>query len=298
MEVSIDKNSGYCFGVEFAIKMAEDEMENQEPLYCLGDIVHNDMEVKRLKEKGLVVIDRDQLQSLSNCKVLIRAHGEPPETYRLAIENNIELIDASCPVVLKLQHRVKTAFDKMERENGQIVIYGKKGHAEVIGLTGQTLEKAIVVMEDSDLEKIDFQRPVTLFSQTTKSTKGFYALSEKIEGKIKEAKGELSTLDFNSNDSICRQVSNREPQLQRFAHENDVILFVSGKKSSNGKALFQVCLAENPRSYFIENEEEIDKDWLQPGDRVGICGATSTPMWLMEQVESFVSGIEEGLLQA
>jgi 4-hydroxy-3-methylbut-2-enyl diphosphate reductase len=298
MEVSIDKNSGYCFGVEFAIKMAEDEMENQEPLYCLGDIVHNDMEVKRLKEKGLVVIDRDQLQSLSNCKVLIRAHGEPPETYRLAIENNIELIDASCPVVLKLQHRVKTAFDKMERENGQIVIYGKKGHAEVIGLTGQTLEKAIVVMEDSDLEKIDFQRPVTLFSQTTKSTKGFYALSEKIEGKIKEAKGELSTLDFNSNDSICRQVSNREPQLQRFAHENDVILFVSGKKSSNGKALFQVCLAENPRSYFIENEEEIDKDWLQPGDRVGICGATSTPMWLMEQVESFVSGIEKGLLQA
>jgi 4-hydroxy-3-methylbut-2-enyl diphosphate reductase len=296
MEVSIDKNSGYCFGVEFAIKMAEDEMENQEPLYCLGDIVHNDMEVKRLKAKGLVVIDRDQLQTLSNCKVLIRAHGEPPETYRLAIENNIELIDASCPVVLKLQHRVKTAFDKMEREDGQIVIYGKKGHAEVIGLTGQTLEKAIVVMGDADLEKIDFHRPVTLFSQTTKSTKGFYALSEKIEGKIQEAKGELSALDFNSNDSICRQVSNREPQLQRFALENDVILFVSGKKSSNGKALYQVCLAENPRSYFIESEEEIDKNWLMSGDRVGICGATSTPMWLMEQVKSFVSGIEEQAL--
>jgi 4-hydroxy-3-methylbut-2-enyl diphosphate reductase len=296
MEVSIDKNSGYCFGVEFAIKMAEDEMENQEPLYCLGDIVHNDMEVNRLKAKGLVVIDRDQLQTLSNCKVLIRAHGEPPETYRLAIENNIELIDASCPVVLKLQHRVKTAFDKMEREDGQIVIYGKKGHAEVIGLTGQTLEKAIVVMGDADLEKIDFHRPVTLFSQTTKSTKGFYALSEKIEGKIQEAKGELSALDFNSNDSICRQVSNREPQLQRFALENDVILFVSGKKSSNGKALYQVCLAENPRSYFIESEEEIDKNWLMSGDRVGICGATSTPMWLMEQVKSFVSGIEEQAL--
>jgi 4-hydroxy-3-methylbut-2-enyl diphosphate reductase len=245
-----------------------------------------------------VVIDRDQLQTLSNCKVLIRAHGEPPETYRLAIENNIELIDASCPVVLKLQHRVKTAFDKMEREDGQIVIYGKKGHAEVIGLTGQTLEKAIVVMGDADLEKIDFHRPVTLFSQTTKSTKGFYALSEKIEGKIQEAKGELSALDFNSNDSICRQVSNREPQLQRFALENDVILFVSGKKSSNGKALYQVCLAENPRSYFIESEEEIDKDWLKDGDRVGICGATSTPMWLMEQVKSFVSGIEEQVLPA
>jgi 4-hydroxy-3-methylbut-2-enyl diphosphate reductase len=283
--------------VEFAIKMAEDEMENKEPLYCLGDIVHNDMEVKRLSAKGLVVIDREQLQELSNCKVLIRAHGEPPETYRLAIENNIELIDASCPVVLKLQHRVKNAFDKMEREKGQIVIYGKKGHAEVIGLTGQTLEKAIVVMEDADLEKIDYNRPITLFSQTTKSTKGFYALSAKIEEKIKAAKGELTEIDFNSNDSICRQVSNREPQLQRFAQENDVILFVSGKKSSNGKALYQVCLSENPRSYFIESEEEIDQDWFQQAERVGICGATSTPMWLMEQVKSYVDGIEERLLQ-
>jgi 4-hydroxy-3-methylbut-2-enyl diphosphate reductase len=298
MEVNIDKNSGYCFGVEFAIKMAEDEMENKEPLYCLGDIVHNDMEVKRLSAKGLVVIDREQLQELSNCKVLIRAHGEPPETYKLAIENNIELIDASCPVVLKLQHRVKNAFDKMERENGQIVIYGKKGHAEVIGLTGQTLEKAIVVMEDADLEKIDYNRPITLFSQTTKSTKGFYALSEKIEEKIKVTKGELTEIDFNSNDSICRQVSNREPQLQRFAQENDVILFVSGKKSSNGKALYQVCLSENPRSYFIENEEEIELDWFQNAERVGICGATSTPMWLMEQVKEYVSGISERILQA
>ena len=267
-------------------------------MYCLGDIVHNDMEVKRLSEKGLVVIDREQLQELSNCKVLIRAHGEPPETYKLAIENNIELIDASCPVVLKLQNRVKNAFDKMERENGQIVIYGKKGHAEVIGLTGQTLEKAIVVTDDSDLDHLDYNRPITLFSQTTKSTKGFYALSEKIEGRIKDAKGELTEIDFNSNDSICRQVSNREPQLQRFAQENDVILFVSGKKSSNGKALYQVCLSENPRSYFIENEEEIEADWFQNAERVGICGATSTPMWLMEQVKTFVSGISERILQA
>lgn len=298
MQVTIDKNSGYCFGVEFAIKMAEDEMENSDQLYCLGDIVHNDMEVKRLREKGLIVIDRDQLQELSNCKVLIRAHGEPPETYKTAIENNIELIDASCPVVLKLQHRVKTAFDKMERENGQIVIYGKKGHAEVIGLTGQTLEKAIVVMEDSDLEKIDYQRPVTLFSQTTKSTKGFYELSQKIEKRIKQSKGDLNSMDFNANDSICRQVSNREPQLQRFAQENDVILFVSGKKSSNGKALHQVCLSENPRSYFIENETELDLGWFHPGDKVGICGATSTPMWLMERVKSHVEAMEENLLEA
>lgn len=298
MQVTIDKNSGYCFGVEFAIKMAEDEMENSDQLYCLGDIVHNDMEVKRLREKGLVVIDRDQLQELNDCKVLIRAHGEPPETYKTAIKNNIELIDASCPVVLKLQHRVKTAFDKMERDNGQIVIYGKKGHAEVIGLTGQTLEKAIVVMDDADLEKIDFSRPVTLFSQTTKSTKGFYELSQKIEERIKAAKGELTALDFNANDSICRQVSNREPQLQKFAQENDVILFVSGKKSSNGKALYQVCLSENPRSYFVENETEVDPTWFHPQDRVGICGATSTPMWLMEQVKAHVESMEEKLLEA
>ncbi len=293
MEITIDKNSGYCFGVEFAIKMAEDEMEQTDQLYCLGDIVHNDMEVRRLNQKGLVVIDREQLSQLRDCKVLIRAHGEPPETYRTAIENNIELIDASCPVVLKLQHRVKNAFDKMEREEGQIVIYGKKGHAEVIGLTGQTLEKAIVVMEESDLDKIDFNRPVTLFSQTTKSTKGFYAISKKIEERIQAAKGQLTELDYNSNDSICRQVSNREPQLTRFASDNDVILFVSGKKSSNGKALYQVCLSQNPRSYFIENETELDRDWFSPEDKVGICGATSTPMWLMEQVKAHLESLSE-----
>jgi 4-hydroxy-3-methylbut-2-en-1-yl diphosphate reductase len=298
MQVTIDKNSGYCFGVEFAIKMAEDEMENGENLYCLGDIVHNDMEVRRLSEKGLVVIDREKLQELSNCKVLIRAHGEPPETYKTAIENNIELIDASCPVVLKLQHRVKNAFDKMERENGQIVIYGKKGHAEVIGLTGQTLEKALVVMEDADLEKIDYRRPVTLFSQTTKSTQGFYEISEKIKDRITSVKGELTEIDFNANDSICRQVSNREPQLKKFSEENDVILFVSGKKSSNGKALYQVCLSQNPRSYFIENETELNLEWFNSNDRVGICGATSTPMWLMEQVKTSVEMLEENMLQA
>ncbi|PSL05669.1 4-hydroxy-3-methylbut-2-enyl diphosphate reductase [Cecembia rubra] len=296
MEVSIDKNSGYCFGVEFAIKMAEDEMDVSDRLYCLGDIVHNDMEVKRLRKKGLVVIDREQLQELSDCKVLIRAHGEPPETYKLAIENNIELIDASCPVVLKLQHRVKTAFDKMEKEQGQIVIYGKKGHAEVIGLTGQTLEKAIVVMEDKDLDKIDYSRPVTLFSQTTKSTKGFYELKSKIEERIVAAKGELNEVDFYANDSICRQVSNREPQLQRFSQENDVIIFVSGKKSSNGRALYQVCKIENERSYFVENETEIDPSWFKPNDKVGICGATSTPMWLMEQVMQHIQSLEQDLM--
>ena len=289
MQVTIDKNSGYCFGVEFAIKMAEDEMESENTLYCLGDIVHNDMEVNRLSQKGLVVIDRDQLKSISNCKVLIRAHGEPPETYRTAIENNIELIDASCPVVLKLQHRVKTAFDKMEKEKGQIVIYGKKGHAEVIGLTGQTMENAVVVMEEADLEKIDFTRPITLFSQTTKSTRGFYDLKSKIEDRILKAKGTIEEIDFNANDSICRQVSNREPQLKKFSQENDVIIFVSGKKSSNGKALYQVCKDQNEQSYFVENENELDKNWFIGADSVGICGATSTPMWLMEQVMNHIN---------
>jgi 4-hydroxy-3-methylbut-2-enyl diphosphate reductase len=298
MEVTIDKNSGYCFGVEYAIKMAEDEMEVSDQLYCLGDIVHNDMEVKRLKAKGLVVIDRMSLKDLQNCKVLIRAHGEPPETYKIALENNIELIDASCPVVLKLQHRVKTAFDKMERENGQIVIYGKKGHAEVIGLTGQTMENAIVVMEDKDLDKIDYSRPVTLFSQTTKSTAGFYKLKEKIENRIIATNGKVDEVEFTANDSICRQVSNREPQLKRFARENNVIIFVSGKKSSNGRALYEVCKIENERSFFVENEHEIDNDWFREGEKVGICGATSTPMWLMEQVKSHVERQEENILHA
>ncbi|MEX2568803.1 MAG: 4-hydroxy-3-methylbut-2-enyl diphosphate reductase [Cyclobacteriaceae bacterium] len=293
MEVNIDTNSGYCFGVEYAIKMAEDEMEGEQKLYCLGDIVHNDMEVKRLSNKGLVVIDREELSCLHDCKVLIRAHGEPPETYRTAIQNNIELIDASCPVVLKLQHRVKTAFDKMETQKGQIVIYGKKGHAEVIGLTGQTLEKAIVVMDDKDLEQVDFSKPVTLFSQTTKSTKGFYDIKEKIAARIRAEKGSLEQIDFNANDSICRQVSNREPQLLRFSQENDVIIFVSGRKSSNGKALFQVCKSVNHHSYFVENENEIQVSWINPDSRIGICGATSTPMWLMEQVKEHLLSLEK-----
>lgn len=283
MEVTIDKNSGYCFGVEFAIQMAEDEMLDGNNLYCLGDIVHNDMEVQRLHRKGLRIIDREDLAQLHDCKVLIRAHGEPPETYQIALENNIELVDASCPVVLKLQNRVKNAFDHAEDIKGQIVIYGRPGHAEVIGLTGQTRGKAIIVMHDEDLDKIDFTRPVTLFSQTTKSTKGFYRIKGMIEKRLAQTNHELQEV-FRANDSICRQVSNREPQLQRFAQEQDVIIFVSSKKSSNGKALYSVCRSENEQSYFIANEEELQPEWFAEAERVGVCGATSTPMWLMEQV--------------
>ena len=286
LDVSIDTNSGYCFGVEFAIQMAEDEMASGESLYCLGDIVHNAMEVERLAKKGLVVIDREQLNSLSDCKVLIRAHGEPPETYALALKNNIELVDASCPVVLKLQNRVKNSFDDVEAKNGQIVLYGQQGHAEVIGLTGQTNEKAIVITTEEDLDKVDFSKPISLYSQTTKSTKGFYKMKSLIEERVQKSQGDLST--FDANDSICRQVSNREPQLQKFSKENDVIVFVSGKKSSNGKALYGVCKIENARSYFVENETELEFDWFKAGDKVGICGATSTPMWLMEQVQAYI----------
>lgn len=289
MNIEIDKNSGYCFGVEYAIEMAEDELNESGQLYCLGDIVHNHMEVDRLEAKGLVIINNEDLKDLKDCKVLIRAHGEPPETYKTAIENNIELIDASCPVVLKLQNRVKGSFDQMEEQNGQIVIYGKPGHAEVIGLTGQTKEKAIIVMEDEDLEQIDFSKPVTLYSQTTKSTKGFYRLKEMIEQRILEAKGQpLEVTDFKANDSICRQVSNREPSMEKFSQKHDVIIFVSGKKSSNGRALYGVCKNFNERSYFVGSEEEIDLGWIKPTDSIGICGATSTPMWLMERVRDFI----------
>lgn len=287
MKVEIDEKSGYCFGVEFAIQMAEDEMAEGKELYCLGDIVHNSMEVERLFKKGLRTITREELVELQDCKVLIRAHGEPPETYQIAIKNNIELVDASCPVVLKLQNRVKNAYDLTKKKEGQLVIYGKPGHAEVIGLTGQTENDAIVVMNEEDLEKVDFSRPITLFSQTTKSTKGFYHLKSVIEERIEE-QGLLSMEDFNSNDSICRQVSNREPNMEKFATHHDVILFVAGKKSSNGKALYNVCLSKNERSYFVESEKDIEMSWIRPEDSVGICGATSTPNWLMEQVAAFL----------
>ena len=293
MNVTIDKNSGYCFGVEFAIQMAEDELAHEETLYCLGDIVHNRMEVERLYQQGLRIIDREQLAELHNCKVLIRAHGEPPETYELALRNNLELIDASCPVVLKLQNRVKHAYDASKRQDGQIVIYGQPGHAEVTGLTGQTGNRALIVMHEPDLDQIDFTRPVTLFSQTTKSTAGFYRMKQLIEERIALAGGELDS--FDANDSICRQVSNREPALAKFAVQHDVIVFVSGRKSSNGKALFSVVNKTNARSYFVENEQELDDEWFHGAESVGICGATSTPMWLMQRVADRIEQVAVGV---
>ena len=292
MQIDIDKNSGYCFGVEFAIQMAEDELNESGKLYCLGDIVHNSMEVERLQKKGLEIIDKEKLQDLHDCKVLIRAHGEPPETYQLALKNNIELIDASCPVVLKLQNRVKNSFDTIKKQNGQVVIYGQQGHAEVIGIAGQTNNEAIVVTTEEDLVKVDFSKPIAFYSQTTKSTAGFYKMKALIEERIKAQDNISLTTDFDANDSICRQVSNREPQLEKFSKEHDVVIFVSGKKSSNGKALYGVCKNFNERSYFVENETEIDLNWFRSEDKVGIAGATSTPSWLMEKAAEYIKDIE------
>lgn len=292
MEVVIDKNSGYCFGVEFAIQMAEDELDETGDLYCLGDIVHNDMEVKRLLAKGLKIVSKEEFFTLSNCKVLIRAHGEPPATYEYALKNNIELIDASCPVVLKLQNRVKVAFDDIESQQGQVIIYGQKGHAEVLGLMGQTNDKAIVVTTEEDLEGIDFSKPVSFFSQTTKSTAGFYKMKDLIKDKMKQANPNFNENEFDANDSICRQVSNREPQLEKFSKENDVIVFVSGKKSSNGKALYGVCKLNNDNSYFIESEKELESIWFENKNKIGIAGATSTPMWLMENVKNAITQLQ------
>lgn len=291
MTVTIDPGSGYCFGVEYAIQMAEDELARPAagPLYCLGDIVHNRMEVERLHQLGLQVIERAELPGLHDCRVLIRAHGEPPETYALALANNIELIDASCPVVLKLQNRVKHAWDDTAPAGGQLVLYGQPGHAEVVGITGQTGDQAIVITTEADLEKIDFSRPVTLFSQTTKSTAGFYRMKALIEERIAAADGDLA--GFSANDSICRQVSNREPALRRFAVQHDLIVFVSGRKSSNGKALFGVVQEANHRAYFIESEAELDPEWLVGATSVGICGATSTPLWLMRRVADHIENL-------
>jgi len=290
MEIKIDSNSGYCFGVEYAIQMAEDKMENGEGLYCLGDIVHNNMEIQRLTKKGLKIISHDEIQDLHDCKVLIRAHGEPPETYKIALKNNITLIDASCPVVLKLQNRVKHSYDTIKNQKGQVVVYGQKGHAEVIGISGQTLNEAIIVTTEEDLDLIDFTRPIAFYSQTTKSTAGFYKMKSLIEERISKMGFNASDEKvFDANDSICRQVSNREPQLQKFAKENDIIIFVSGKKSSNGKALYNVCKQENKYSYFIENETELEQDWFTSAQSVGICGATSTPMWLMQNVADSIT---------
>ncbi|MXV14748.1 4-hydroxy-3-methylbut-2-enyl diphosphate reductase [Pedobacter sp. HMF7056] len=272
LQVTIDSSSGFCFGVVYAIDMAEEILEEDGYLYCLGDIVHNDEEVERLRAKGLRIISHDDLKNLSHEKVLIRAHGEAPETYRLALEHNITLIDASCPVVLKLQNRIKNSHEGKEN----ILIFGKHGHAEVIGLQGQTDNQALVFQDISELDKAQLPESFTLYSQTTKSTEKFYAIKEELIRRGYEVK---------ANDTICRQVSNRDEELRDFVKDFDKIVFVSGKKSSNGKVLYEVCLKHNPNTCFISNAAELDRSMFKPYDKVGICGATSTPMWLMQEVK-------------
>lgn len=278
LQVTIDKDSGFCFGVVYAIDMAEEILEEDGYLYCLGDIVHNDEEVARLKAKGLRIINHDVLPTLQNEKVLIRAHGEAPETYKIALENNITLIDASCPVVLKLQNRIKTSYDESEK----ILIFGKHGHAEVIGLQGQTNNEAIVFQDINELNEVELPSSFTLYSQTTKSVDKFYEIKEEL---IRRG------YDVKANDTICRQVSNRYEDLGDFAKKYNKIVFVSGKKSSNGRVLYDVCKAANPNSYFISDPKEIDPSVFAENDTIGICGATSTPMWLMEQVKSSLEAL-------
>jgi 4-hydroxy-3-methylbut-2-enyl diphosphate reductase len=273
LQVTIDQDSGFCFGVVYAIDMAEEILAEDGYLYCLGDIVHNDEEVERLKAQGLRIIDHSELAHLQNEKVLIRAHGEAPETYKIALENNITLIDASCPVVLKLQNRIKTSYDNNEK----ILIFGKHGHAEVVGLQGQTNGDAMVFQDITELDDADLPASFTLYSQTTKSMEKFYHVKEQLLSRGYEVK---------ANDTICRQVSNRDKDLPAFATKFNKVVFVSGKKSSNGKVLYEVCRKHNANTYFVSSLSELDKSMFAPGDKVGIAGATSTPMWLMQQVKA------------
>mgnify|MGYP000168100437 FL=1 len=282
-KVEIDQGSGFCFGVTAAIQKAEEELAKGEKLYCLGDIVHNGQECERLKQMGLITINHEEFALLKNAKVLLRAHGEPPRTYEIARENHIEIIDATCPVVLRLQKRIKQEYDATpsDREK-QIVIYGKNGHAEVLGLVGQTCGKAIVIEKLEEVKSLDFSKDIRLYSQTTKSLDEF----RQIVAYIKEHISPSATFEYY--DTICRQVANRMPNIQKFASAHDLVFFVCGHKSSNGKILFQECKKVNPNSYQIDQPEEINKDLLKDAQSIGICGATSTPKWLMEACKNVI----------
>ncbi len=277
--IEIDNKSGFCFGVINAVKQAEKELDAEEELYSLGDIVHNSEEVKRLEQKGMQTINYEQLEAMQGKRVLFRAHGEPPKIYELAKERNIQLVDATCPVVIRLQKKIKKTYLALKPQNGQIVIYGKKGHAEVNGLVGQTNGEAIVIQQIEDIEKVDFSRPIALFSQTTQPLVTYQKLVELFKERITDEE------NFYFQDSICRQVSNRMPHLQEFAQKFELVFFVAGKKSSNGKVLYAHCLEANPRTVFVSSAEEIETEMLEPRPKtIGICGATSTPMWQMEEV--------------
>ncbi len=285
MKIEVDEKSGFCFGVVNAINKAEKELSGGEKLLCLGDIVHNEAEVSRLKLLGLHTITREEYFTMSNCRVLIRAHGEPPETYRYARENGIELVDATCPVVLLLQKKVRESYKNLTRENGQLVFFGKPGHAETTGINGQTGYNAIIVRGMDDLEKIDFTKPMELYSQTTMPIDAFNELATAILKRAGENRQVMV------RDTICRQVANRAPHLREFSAKYQVVVFVAGEKSSNGAALYSICKAVNANIYKIEDEKGLDPAWFKGVKSVGICGATSTPRWLMDKVAERISEI-------
>jgi len=290
MKVEIDTDSGFCFGVVKAIRMAESELKKRRSLYCLGAIVHNKVEVERLESLGIITIGHEEFRKLRNSRVLFRAHGEPPETYEIAKKNNIEIIDATCPVVLNLQKKIRCGYDEISRQNGQVVIFGKKGHAEIIGLVGQTGGKAIIVEQPEDLDQIDYTKAVYLYSQTTKGKKNYEQFQQEIRKRMVEVQG-VENIHFISFETICGEVSNREPSLREFARKFDVVLFVSDRESSNGMMLFQVCKEANPRTYFITRKEELDLEWIKGARSAGVCGATSTPKWIMEEVANRIREI-------
>lgn len=285
MKVTVDSNSGFCWGVVRTVDIAEQELVETGKLYSLGEIIHNPVEIERLEEKGLRTIRHDDLPNLKDAKVLIRAHGEPPETFKKMKEWGIDVIDATCPVVTKVQERIRKFYDKKY----QIVIFGKKDHAEVIGLVGHTNGTAIVIKSVGEIEKLDFTKKTVLFSQTTMDKETFYSIRDAIKERIK-AEFEVGTfeemaIDFHAKDTICGQVSGRDKKLREFAKDNDVMIFVAGKMSSNGKVLYEIAKSENPRTYFVENETELLSEWFSNATTVGISGATSTPQWLMERVK-------------
>lgn len=284
MIIEIDQNSGFCFGVVEAIRKAEETLKQQDVLYCLGDIVHNDAEVNRLTKEGLKTIGHAHFFTMKDATVLLRAHGEPPSTYEYAGQNNIRLIDATCPVVLKLQQRIRTGYEFDKDQSTQIVIFGKKGHAEVNGLVGQTNGDAIVIESLDEIDKLDFERPIELYSQTTKDLEGFHLLADELKKRARDFPPKI-------HDTVCRQVANRIPAIRKFSARFDLILFVSGQKSSNGKMLFEICLSVNGNSKFISSVHDIDIQWIKNIGSVGVCGATSTPKKLLEEVAQVVRNL-------
>jgi 4-hydroxy-3-methylbut-2-en-1-yl diphosphate reductase len=291
MLVEIDKQSGFCFGVRNAVEIAEKTLLKGEKVFSLGPIVHNDKEVDRLSTLGLVSIDHEKFKELKNCKVLIRAHGEPPETYSIAEKNNLTVIEATCPIVKRLQSKIRDTWIRTKKGEGQVVIFGKQGHAEVVGLQGQINNEGIIVSGPDDFAKIDISKPVYLFAQTTMSVKEYRILTEILRTKMMESGISDITKNLIINKTICGQVSNREPHLKAFAKKHDAIIFVSGRESSNGKMLYSVCKNVNPDTHFVSSQEEIDKSWFTGKNSIGICGATSTPKWLIENIRDIISNI-------